>query len=539
MRFDTEGEPRPMRRPLFFAARAAAVAAVLSACGGTPASPSMPSAASGQAASAAPSNRPLRIGTPFLSAPLDPLSGGGFHAIQFGVGETLTRLDDQFAAVPWLAEAIAQRDETTWAITLRQGALFQDGAPVTAEAVKRSLERAVEGVAGAKALLGAAQIVASDERTVQITTSRASPLLPNILTDPAFIIVNADAAQQQGDAFALKPVMTGVYQVAEFAVDQRLVLQANPRYWGGVAKTSRVEVTVLAEASARILGLQSGELDIAVDLRPESVDVASASPELKVVHAQPISTIFMYLNEQRPALADLRVRQAIAHAIPQRDVLVSAVLRGQGLPAAGQIPPSILACQNAQAPAYDLEKAKQLLAEAGYADSDGDGVVETGGAPLKLLVVSYPQRPALTPMAEIIQASLKQAGIAMEIQSTEQINSTLSAGGWDGAMYFNNMAATGDAYGSLDAFFRTGGAANRGGYSSVSIDQQLDALQPVSDRAARTAQACAIQQQLLDEAATIPLAYPNYSYGVSRQVGGFDTAHPFFLYFLNGGFSIA
>lgn len=528
-----------MRRPLFFAARAAAVAAVLSACGGTPASPSMSSAASGHAADAAPSNRPLRIGTPFLSSPLDPVSGGGFNAIQFGVGETLTRLDDQFAAVPWLAEAIAQRDETTWAITLRQGALFQDGAPVTAEAVKRSLERAVEGVAGAKDLLDAAQIVASDERTVQITTSHANPLLPNILTDPAFIIVNTAAAQQQGDAFALKPVMTGVYQVAEFAVDQRLVLQANPRYWGGAAKTSRVEVTVLADASARILGLQSGELDIAVDLRPESVDVASASPELKVVHAQPVSTIFMYLNEQRPALADIRVRQAIAHAIPQRDALVSAVLRGHGLPAAGQIPPSILACQGIQAPAHNLETARHLLAEAGYADSDGDGVVEKGGTPLRLVVASYPQRPALTPMAEIIQASLKQAGIAMEIQSSEQINSTLSAGAWDGSMYFNNMAATGDAYGSLDAFFRTGGAANRGGYSSASIDQQLDALQPLSDRADRAAQACAIQQLLLDEAATIPLAYPNYSYGVSKQVGGFDAAHPFFLYFLNGGFSIA
>ena len=196
----------------------------LAACGGAPTAqlPTPDAAAStgqnsastaaltatpGQSFTAAPAandaqSSTLRIGTPFLDQPLDPASGGGFNALQFGVGETLMRLDTTFAPVPWLAENLAPDGELAWTLTLRAGLKFADGTPVTAEAVKASLERAVELVPTATGLFTGVQIAVKDERTLTFTTVAPTPRLPGILTEPSFAIVNAAAAQMQGDAFA-------------------------------------------------------------------------------------------------------------------------------------------------------------------------------------------------------------------------------------------------------------------------------------------------------------------------------------------------
>jgi peptide/nickel transport system substrate-binding protein len=115
-------------------------------------------------ASSAPSaaTAPLRIVTPFLSQPLDPAKGGGFNAIQFGVGETLMRLDESFTPIPWLASEITAVDELNWRVVLRAGASFHDGAPVDANAVKAALERAVAEIPTAATLLDLAAITVVD-----------------------------------------------------------------------------------------------------------------------------------------------------------------------------------------------------------------------------------------------------------------------------------------------------------------------------------------------------------------------------------------
>jgi peptide/nickel transport system substrate-binding protein len=521
---------------------------VLAACSGATAQLPAPEMQPGDqsnatgAASSAPggsdaATNALRIGVPFLSQPLDPASGGGFNAVQFGVGETLIRLDETFAPVPWLAESITPASEREWTITLRADLRFGDGTPITAEAVKASLDRSVAEDATAGGLLGDATIDVIDERTLRMTTAEATPQLPGMLTDPSLTIVHVAAAQQQGAAFAQKPIMSGPFSVETFVQDQELVLVRNANYWGAPAAADRIEISVLPDANARMLALQSGQLDIAIDIRPESVAVAENDANLRVVRAEPVATTFMYLNHTKPAWQDRRVRQALAHAVPPRDALLRTVLRGEGVAGVGPIPPAVLPCDGLQPPAFDPDRARALLAEAGYRDTNGDGYVEKNGQELTMQVITYLQRPILTPMAEIVQSNLRDVGIRMMLQNTEQINEALANQDWDGAMYFNNMAATGDAYGSLATFYATGGASNRGGYVNETITDQIAQLRPVADRDERRERACAISQALLDDVAIIPLVYPNYSYGVSTSVSGFDSAHPYFLYFINGAMS--
>ncbi|MDP9396745.1 MAG: ABC transporter substrate-binding protein [Actinomycetota bacterium] len=404
-------------------------------------------------------------------------------------------------------------------------------APLDAQAVKASLERAIELSASAKTLLGVKAITVQDPLTLSMTTETPTPNLPGLLTEPSTAIVNAAAAKTQGEAFTDRPVTTAMFRVERYELDRELAAVRYDGYWGGPAKSERLMVSVLPDASARFLALQSGQLDVAFDIQPESVRQIDGD-KLRAVPAEPVATIFAYLDQAQAPLDDPRVRQALAHAVPPRDAVVDSVLRGQGQPAAGIFPPAVLQCSVDQPYPHNPEAARRLLSAAGYRDGDGDGVLERNGKPLELVLLSYPQRPTLTPTAEIVQSALASVGVKVQIRVVEQINEALERGSWEAAMYFNNLASTGDPYGSLSRFFRTGGDANRGRYSNPAVDRDIDRLRALTDREQRQNLACQIERELARDVAVLPLAYPSYVYGVASPVVGFDTAHPYFLYFM-------
>lgn len=474
----------------------------------------------------------LRVGTPFLSQP-DPVRGG-FNAVQFGLAETLLRLGEDLQPQPWLATAVEPRSPTSWAVTLRPGVTFHDGTAMDASAVQASLERALELSASARGLLGVTGMQVEAPDVLLLTTASPTPHFPGLLTHPATAVVSAAAADRMGDAFTERPVTTAMFQVERYALDRELVATRYDGYWGGPARTRRLEVTVLADADARLLGLQSGQLDVAFDLAPAHVRQVAADDALRVVRPAPVATVFAYLDHSRPPLDDLRVRQAVAHAAPGRAALVDAVLRGQGQPAVGVFPPAVLGCRADEPYRHDPELSRGLLAAAGYRDDDGDGVRERDGQPLEITLLSYPQRALLAPTAEILQSALREVGVAVSIREVEQIDQALERDDWHAAMYFNNLAATGDPYGSLSQFFRTAGEANAGGYSSRAVDEGIDRLRGVTDREQRRALACQIQGTLTADVAVLPLTHPSHVYGASTAVAGFDTAHPYFLYFVTG-----
>ena len=495
----------------------AGLALVLTGCQSSPAAEAGPGPGSNSDAGTG----VLRVGAPFLSQP-DPVRGG-FNAVQFGLAETLTRLDAELRPQPWLAAAVEPRSPTTWEVALREGVTFHDGTPMDAPAVKAALERAAELSASAKTLLGIREITVQDPHRLLITTAAPTPNLPGLLSEPSTAIVNAAAAKTQGEAFGDRPVTTGMFRVERYALDRELVAVRYDGYWDRGAASERLVVSVLPDAGARFLALQSGQLDVALDIQPESVRQIQGQQDLKAVAAAPVSTVFAYLNHTRAPLDDLRVRQALAHAVPPRDTVVRSVLRGQGQPAVGIFPPAVLDCSTAggipQPYPHDPEAARRLLAAAGYRDSDGDGVLERDGTPLELVLLSYPQRPALTPTAEILQAQLAAVGVRTRIQVVEQVDEALERQSWDAGMYFNNLAATGDPYGSLSRFFATGGDANAGKYSNRSVDQDIDRLRALTDRGQRRALACQLERQLAQDVAVLPLAHPNYVYGCPPGCG--------------------
>ena len=474
----------------------------------------------------------LRVGTPFLSrSPATPR--GGFGAIRFGIGETLFKLSkDELKAEPWLATGAQRQDDNTWEISIRQGVKFHNGVVMDAAAVKGSLERAITESGSAKALLDIAKMEVKDSLTLIIVTNEPSPILPGLLSGTTTTVVDAVAAAAMGDAFLEKPVMTGPFKVEKFQLDKELVVVRHGEYWGPSPQLDRVKFIILSDGNSRLLALQSGDIDIADYIPSESVTVVKSAPGLEVRSAAPVSLEFMYINHRREHLQDAKVRLAIALAI-NREALVEAVLQGRATPAIGTFPPAVLQCDQLRGHTLDIAKAKQLLAEAGYQDTDGNGILEKDGQILTLDLLTYPQRPELTPMAETIQASLKTVGIKVNIRVTEGIDGALEQGDWDGGMYFNNMTVTGDPYRSLLQFFTTGGSANFGGYSSPQVDELTRQVGQATDRQAREQLACTASQTIIDEVAVVPLLYPNFNYGISNEVVGFDDPHPFWLYFVD------
>lgn len=522
------------------------LAAILAAACGPGASPVPPSAtAPGAGAPTSPSEAPprtgavtpaarpkettLRVGLPFLftNQNPDPHKGGGFHLVQTGVAETLFKLGKDLRPEPWLATGARQVDERTWEVALRQGVKFHNGDLMDAAAVKASLERSIAKSPVAKAVLDIARIEAKDSYTLTIVANNPSPILPGLLTDFNSVIVDAAAAQAKSDAFAEKPVLTGPFKVERLQQDKELVVVRHPEYWGPPPSVDRAIFLYIPDNNSRVLALQSGDIDLAVYIAPESVPTVRSASTLMVVPAAPVALEFIMLNHRREAWKDAGVRQAIALAI-NREALVKGVMQGQGTAATGPYPPAFLSCNQIQGHPFDPAKARQLLAQAGYQEKDGDGYVVKDGQTLTMTLLTYRQRPELVPMAEAVQASLKTVGIKVNVRAVEQITATLEQGDWDGSMYFNNMVTTGDPYWALSRFFATGGSANNGGYSSPRVDELTRQVGQATDRQMREQLACTASQVIVDELAIVPLLYPNINYGVSRKVIGLDEPHSFF-----------
>ena len=471
----------------------------------------------------------LRVGTGFLTAIVPPVR---HTAVAMGLGETLFRLGDEYRPVPWLATEAKNLDEKTWEITLRQGVKFHNGVEMDAAAVKASLERAFAESASIKGLLDTARIDVKDAYTLTIVTNRPSPILPSLLTAGRTAIVEVGAAQAMGDAFNEKPVLTGPFKVERFQQGKELVAVRHEDYWGPRPLVDRLVVTHIPDNNSLVLALEAGDIDIARGIPPHSVEPVEAHPDLVVRQPAQFQLNFMFLNTQRETMKDVRVRQAIAHAI-DREALVKGVMLGQAVPAVGPFPPNFLRCDELQGRSFDPEKSRELLATASYEDRDGDGLLEKDGQPLEITLLTYGQGGFLPPMAEAIQGMLKNIGMKVTIRTVERIDAVLEEGDWDASMFNNNMVHTGDSYGTLFSFADPSSYLNKSNYQNPQLDELLTQMFPLTDREERRTVGCSASQVIIDDVPVVPILHQNYDYGVSKSVTGFDNPYPFFLYLID------
>ena len=481
----------------------------------------------------------LKSGVIWLDSPLDPVEGG-YVSTQSALSETLFRLSGTtLSPEPWLATGATQVDPMTWRIGIRTGVKFHNGNVMDAQAVKASLERAIRLSPAAADTLSIDAITVEDGQTITITTTAPQPTLPGLLILPALAITDAAAADAAGEGnFIAAKALTGPYVPTEYAPKEYLNSVANDDYWGGTPPLAGIEHIAIPDTNSRELALQAGDIDVAVNVSPDGARAINAHPG---AHTETsgigTSLVLWWVNFERGTLADPLVRRAVAHAIDRESIAGLVAPPGSGSFAELLLPKALTSCPGVSAPAFDPDQARSLLAQAGYADSDGDGILDKEGQPLEIIIGGYPERFQLPIMAEAAQAMLADVGINAEVLITEW--SVVKEPAWDLFGWYNTIVqGGGDPVFNISKFAGLKGDASGSGtnnYGHYDASGLVDVIAPsvsVTDLEGRKGIACQALAVVTAEAAFLPVAHVNMVYGVSDRVTDFE-AHPTSHYFFN------
>ena len=451
---------------------------------------------------------------------MDPGDGyQGWACIRNGVGETLFRLTDELEAEPWLVEDYAlSDDQLTWTLTLKEGITFQNGRALDAQVVLDCLERTVGmNDRAAKDLMIAS--MSADGLTLSITTTAPNPVLPNSLCDPYACIIDVTAEED----FAAHPVGTGPYMVERYLPDQETVVVPYDGYWNGTPKLERIRIVAM-DGDTMALALQTGEIDAAYAMAYEGQALFRDNPDYNLQTVATSRIYKLYYNFHNEHLANPNVRKAL-NMLVDKESYGAVAMSGFGSAATGCFPENTPYSQGLTATAFDVEGARALLAAEGYADTDGDGILDKDGSPLSFSLVTYSSRAELPALSAAFQSQCGQVGIDVTVTVSESVDDLLKAELFGIAAYAFVTLPTGDPSSYLNTVMGADGWSNFGHYENPEIQTLLEELDHTFDPEARASLAAQIVQIALDDDAYCFMDHLEMSLVTSAAVSGL-TPHP-------------
>lgn len=475
----------------------------------------------------------MTVGELFDIKSMDPIQSGSILTEKALVTESLVGVNSDMSLKPELAESWTQIDDKTWEIKLRNNIFFHDGSKMTAKEVKFSLERAAELDSKAASLMGLESVEVIDDLTLRIHTKKLNPILPAVLHYSTIVIISPNSLDANGEFRS--PIGTGPFMLESFDPQTHVMnVVRNDKWWGGEIKLSKVILKPILDPNTRALALESGEVDFTVDLPYNEADRIGAMDGINVEKFQNPRIYVLDFNIQKAPLDDVRVRKAIAYGIDTNSI-VSYVLFNIGKPAVGPFMPEFV-WTNKSLAAYEqnAEKAKELLAEAGWTDSNGDGLVDKDGKALEIDLLTYPNRPGLPPMAEAVSGQLKEIGIKMNVEVTESgvIDEKRKTGDWNVYLQAMNTAMVPDPSYYLGMTYKTGGAYNFPEYSNSKVDDLLMQVSETTNEQERLEMMNEVQSIIQDEIPVLTVAYYGVIVASKDYVKGYQydpTAHDYKL----------
>lgn len=450
---------------------------------------------------------------------LDPqltFNGFSFHVTN-QVFETLVRVTPVGAVVPGLAVDWRYPDPTTLRLELRQGVTFHDGTPFDADAVVASFDRFLDPATAAPGrfvLSEIQEVRAVGPTTVEIVTGAPFAPLLSHLAHPVAAIVPAALA----DTLARSPVGTGPFTFVRWVDGSEVVLAANAAYWGGAPAIDQIVVRIIPEVSTQIVELRSGGVDMIFTVPPDNFLTLQADPAIATGAIDGWGSTHLIFNVAHPKLADLRVRQALAHAI-DKALIAEEMLRGLARPGVAPIPGTVRYAVELDEPyPYDVEGAKALLADAGVSD-------------LRLRLDLY-QNPDLEAVAQVLQFAFAEIGVDLEIrvQDYSAYTQVVQSDAMELAMTAWGTPTL-DADYTLYAFFHSSEIPTNN--ISRWADAEIDALlqrgrdEPVD--AVRAEVYAQVQAAAANALPMVTLYYPRFTYAKRPAVQGESIAFSWIL----------
>jgi peptide/nickel transport system substrate-binding protein len=448
---------------------------------------------------------------------LDPIATSDNASIfaQLLVFDTLLRPSkDATKLEPGLAESWqVSSDGLTYSFKLRE-AKFSDGTPVTAGDVAFSLKRAgSDGSNWKRFFAGIDTIETPDDRTVILKLKKVfTPLLNNLALFSSAILPQK-AFEASSGGFFEKPIGSGPFTVAAWNKGQGLSLRKNANYWqAGKPDLDGAELLVIPEGNSRVLKLQAGEIDAALEIPLNQMQSLGRAGTIKTAVANVLRTDFVLLNNKKKPFDDVRVRQALNYAI-DKEGLVKALLYGAGKVSNSPMPPMAYADPDLKPYAHDISKAKALLKEAGYAD----------GFKTSLLVHSG--RPLHRQLGQALQSALAQIGVTAEIRLVEGGThwSTTKAGDYEMAVsYASSDTIDPDQMAGFLIVNPERANAYHTEWKSERVNELYEKERATNDGPERGAMFKEMVKLAHDGAPSIFLFYPGTSYAYRSNVEGFE-----------------
>ncbi len=385
---------------------------------------------------------------------------------------------------PMLAESwTAAADGKSYTFKLRKGVKFHNGDPFTAEAVKFSYEKLLKDGGSGKFLFATAAIDPQkpveilDDSTVRINLTRANPTFLQVISLYNFAIVNpkvlagkpADYLGKNADGTG-----TGAYKLVSWNPATEAEFAANRDYWAGPPKVDRIVLKFIKEDANRLMLLQNGDVDLAIEIPAKDVDSLKRNPNLAVRSDPSGRILYFLLNLKVKPFDNLKVRQALSYAVPYDD-LIGKVMYGQAKQLKSPCPSFMpMSDGGAWDYKYDLNTAKRLLAEAGYADGFSfDFVLGSGFSDWEQDAV-------------LIQASLAKIGVKMNIQRMARSEFLQVIRKNETPSFISKWTSfVNDPGYHLGFLLQTGATSNYGNYSNPEADKALVAARNESNAAER------------------------------------------------------
>ena len=429
--------------------------------------------------------------------------------------ETLTFFDDNMNLIPWLADSWSRsEDGLTWTFVLHDGVTFSNGRAMTADDVVWSFDRLINpdtGSGNAWRIGGASTVItAVDDHTVTITTESPIANLPaSVAANKSVSILAKESLEDDGTIQI--PIGTGPFVISSVEGTTRLVLTARKDYWQeGLPYLDEVVITPITDDAARDLALQGGEVDWSFTISPQNLETLQNDPNVVVDLAPRLAYDYFGLNLNKAPFDDVRVRQAIAYGI-DREVICQFAFFGLCEPTEGPTG-SGTPWYFPYAPySHDPDKARALLAEAGYADGFDMEMMTAIGFDETLRG------------AQVVQQQLAEIGIAVTIDNIEfgEWLDREAAGNFDAFML--SWIGLTDVEDYFYLQHRTGNAFNFTGFSNPQFDELVDQGRTIDNFDERYAVYQQANKILVDEAPYIFMYVKQEVKAYAPYVKGFVT----------------
>jgi peptide/nickel transport system substrate-binding protein len=413
---------------------------------------------------------------------------------------------------PVLATSWTRPDKLTWRFKLRQGVTFHNGEPFNAGAVKftiDSMKDPAKAWSNASWLGDIVEVKIVDDYTIDLITENPSrSMLANL---GYLFIMPPKATKELGDRFGVQPIGTGKFVLEKYYPNERIVLKRNDNYWGQKPKLEKLTAKILPEDATRLAALETGEVSLIPNLSPDAIDRMKANPKLSVVVGDPARIMHIAFILGRKPFDNHKVREAFNYAV-DRQAIVDTVMMGLAKVANAHLyhTSSPGFNPNLKAYNYDPQKAKKLLAEAGYPN----GITVSFGTPNGRYL-----RDRM--VCEAIVGQMAKAGITVKMESMEW--GTF----WDRSitnhefdMFFLGWLSPESPYVQLTWWFRTDPKSSKSNYSNPQVDKLIvDSQNTLTDQEGNQIYS-QIQELIWNDLPWISLYFSPKVYGISASLEG-------------------